>query len=217
MVQGMGKSSLSRKLIRARESSGLTLAQACALMPNTLYGTLQHLEGRSKKFGKCLTCQVTNLVDQCWNSARRSEARAKAKRNSRKVPITDWTFDKDDLARYVIGVHGSLTEDEACVFVLSELEDMSTWAVGKGELKVDWGATAKNWLRKSLKDSASRQSGGRLTLPSKTSQAADRSRHYPSRRVRALERRRASCHHRLGHKGNSCRPTRDVDAEVTTV
>jgi hypothetical protein len=122
---------------------------------------------------KCLTCQVTNLVDQCWNSARRSEARAKAKRDSRKVPITDWTFDKDDLARYVIGVHGSLTEDEACVFVLSELEDMSTWAVGKGELKVDWGATAKNWLRKSLKDSASRQSGGRLTLPSKTSQAAD--------------------------------------------
>lgn len=71
MVQGMGKSSLSRKLIRARESSGLTLAQACALMPNTLYGTLQHLEGRSKKFGKPRpppdpgTVQIKTVVDVC--------------------------------------------------------------------------------------------------------------------------------------------------------
>jgi len=52
MVTGMARSTLSRKLIRARETLGLTLSQACERMPNTTYGTLYHLEGRAKSGGK---------------------------------------------------------------------------------------------------------------------------------------------------------------------
>jgi hypothetical protein len=46
----MGKS-LSEKLISAREDRGWTLSEAAEKMPNTGYGTLQHLEGRSRKEG----------------------------------------------------------------------------------------------------------------------------------------------------------------------
>jgi hypothetical protein len=60
---------LAVKLIEARESLGLTLSEAVDQMPNTGYGTLQHLEGRAKMNGALRTppepstIQIRTAVD----------------------------------------------------------------------------------------------------------------------------------------------------------
>ncbi len=119
--------------------------------------------------------ELLTLIEQVWDSARRSGSASSAERKSKKVPIEDWSFDLDDLTEYVIDntPPGAFTFGDARAWASEQLEAMREWAGAKGERKVDWGLALKGWLRRSLQDSNSLPWRGPSARPSRTSQAAE--------------------------------------------